>query len=164
MKPRSSMGLALALATLAIPACDTTPVPAACTDIPDGGCPEDNGATVCEDQTCGSVYSCEDGKWVLVQQCPSRPHNAGPVDAGSADAPASVFDVHIDYDLPPGANAYGDTPACTDLELPDCSLATAAACGATPDCCGCEDVWICESSGWAIWGSCGDAGPTPNMK
>ncbi len=146
-------------------ACDTTPVPAACTDIPAGGCPEDNGATVCVDPTCDSVYSCNDGKWVFVQKCPSRPVDASTPDgAGPADAPSSIIDAHLDYSLPPGANPYGDTPACADLELPDCSLATAAACGATADCCGCEDVWICESAGWVSWGSCGAAGLTPNMK
>lgn len=164
MKPRALLAL-FTVAVLATGACDTTPVPAACTDIPDGGCPEDNGATVCTDQSCDSVYACSNGAWVFVQECPPRTHEGGISDeAGAADAPSSIIDVHIDYDLPPGANPYGDTPACEDLELPDCSLATAAACASTPDCCGCGDIWICESSGWVSWGSCGDAGLTPNMK
>ena len=35
----------LAIATLlVVVACDSTPTPVACTDVPDGGCPQDNGA------------------------------------------------------------------------------------------------------------------------
>jgi hypothetical protein len=159
-----SLLVVIVVSAVVFGACNITPVPATCSDIPDGGCPTDNGATVCADLTCDSVYQCNNGSWVFVQQCPPHPHDdaGAPLEAGSMEA--SIPDVHIDYDLPPGANPYGDTPACTDLEMPDCSLSAAAACAATPDCCGCQDVWICESSGWTIWGSCGDAGLMPNMK
>jgi hypothetical protein len=164
MKNRVGLIVTLALCGLAVEACDSTPFPAACNDIPAGGCPEDNGAEVCSDCTCESVYACDNGKWVFAQTCPQRACEAGTtVDASvEADAaPSDVTVVDVGFVVPPGA--YGG-PGCTDLETPDCSLGTALACANTPDCCGCSDLWVCQDQGWVIWGSCGDAGITPNKK
>jgi hypothetical protein len=71
------------------------------------------------------------------------------VDAG---APVSI-DASID--APPGA--FGG-PGCPSLQTPDCALGLALACDI--HCCGCEDLFVCEEGGWALWGYCGDAGPT----
>lgn len=154
----------LALPALAIAACNGTPLPAACTDIPTGGCPEDNGAEVCSDCTCDSVYACNNGTWVFAQKCPSRPacdagtsaDAASSSDAGITDAPAPQ---DVPFDVPPGA--YGG-PGCTDLETPDCSVGAAIACAATPDCCGCIDLWVCQGGGWVSWGTCADGGLVAN--
>jgi hypothetical protein len=153
-----SLLVLMTLAVLVAGACDTTPVPAACTDIPDGGCPEDNGATVCVDPTCDAVYACSNGKWVFVQKCPPHPDDAGaPVEASPTDA--TVPDVA--FDAPPGS--FGG-PGCTDLETPDCSVGTALACVSTADCCGCQDLWVCQNAGWVLWGTCADGGLAVNMK
>jgi len=150
-----SLLVMLALSGLAFAACNDTPFPAACSDIPAGGCPEDNGAEVCTDCTCRSVYACDDGKWDFVKDCPANPcpEAGSPFDSGSSDATADVA-----LDAPPGA--YGGD--CVDLELPDCQWGTAAACASTPDCCGCTDVWLCQNGGWVSWGTCGSGGLVPN--
>ncbi len=129
----------------------------ACTDIPDGGCPQDNGATVCDDPTCQRVYACVSGAWVLSQSCPARPQEAAaPEDAGAEASPGldASFDAPLDA-LPPGANGG---PGCVDLQLPDCSLGSALACASSPDCCGCEALFVCQGGGWTVWGTCGDGG------
>jgi hypothetical protein len=135
-------------------ACDDSAVPEACTNIPAGGCPRSHGVA-CEDPACEAIYLCRPNNvWEVDQRCP--PHDAGPPDAGDieSDAGAPAHDASID--APPGA--YGG-PGCEDLEVPDCSLGAALACGA--DCCGCEDLFVCQNGGWTLWGSCGDAGPHP---
>jgi hypothetical protein len=153
---RRSMALAphalvVLVGLLVASACNDPPTPAVCTDVPDGGCPQDNGPTVCQDPTCDAVYDCVDGKWVFDKACPAHPHDASaPTDAADEAVPP---DVHID--APPGA--YGG-PGCTDLETPDCSLGTALACVGATDCCGCQDVWICQNMGWTPWGQCADGG------
>jgi hypothetical protein len=143
------------LCGLAFAACNDTPFPATCSDIPAGGCPEDNGAEVCSDCTCRSVYACDNGKWVFAMDCPANPCP----EAGSGDAsPMDATVVDVSYDAPPGA--YGGD--CVDLELPDCQWGTAEACAAMPGCCGCIDVWVCQNGGWMSWGTCGNGGLVPN--
>ncbi|HEX8790020.1 MAG TPA: hypothetical protein VF765_03655 [Polyangiaceae bacterium] len=133
-------------------ACDSTLEATPCHDVPDGGCPLDNGANVCQDPSCNAAYACVDGGWVRTQVCPPHPHDAAtpPADAGEG---GSTFDVSID--VPPGGNGG---PGCTDLELPDCPAAVGIACVQSPGCCGCTDLWVCDDGGWDLWGECADGG------
>jgi hypothetical protein len=142
---------------LALLACGDTPPPRACADLPPPACPSDSDADVCADLTCASVYECEDGTWVFARSCPDYSPEAGarPADASSEDARA-IPDAPVD--APPGA--YGG-PGCTALELPDCSLGTALGCASTPDCCGCQDLYVCVNGGWNLWGACTGGKPVP---
>ena len=136
-------------------ACSDPATPAVCHDLAAPGCPADQDADVCGDPQCGSVYTCDNGTWNLVATCPNYSPDAAahPVEAGEA---ASAFDAP--FDAPPGA--FGG-PGCVDLQEPDCSLGTALACGSAPDCCGCVDLYVCDSGGWVPWGSCADGGISP---
>lgn len=135
-------------------ACSDDPVPESCTDIPAGGCPRARGLA-CEDPTCQAVYLCRPNNvWELEETCPPR------------DASVPVGDP-IDASLPPVVDASIDAPAgafggpgCEELQAPDCSLGYALACGTS--CCGCEDLYVCESGGWTLWGSCREGGITQN--
>ncbi|MGH7294381.1 MAG: hypothetical protein ACRELB_05600 [Polyangiaceae bacterium] len=151
MTPRSLIALALVLA-----ACKDTPPPAACGDLPRPACPEDNGADVCSDVICASVYACNDGHWTFVASCPGYDPDAAANQGVKTPEGGAGADVSID--APPGA--FGG-PGCIDLESPDCALGTALACSGTPGCCDCEDLYVCEDGGWALWGQCGDAGIEP---
>jgi hypothetical protein len=139
-------------------ACDDGAVARPCSNIPAGGCPISRGVA-CEDPACEAVYACRPGDvWELQERCPAR--DAGPSETNDAapvepDAGSPVGDAAID--APPGA--YGG-PGCDSLQAPDCALGVALACGA--DCCGCEDLYICEDNGWTLWGGCGPSGPTPD--
>jgi hypothetical protein len=139
---------------LAAPACRNPPVAAVCKDLAPPACPADDDADVCVDVECASVYACDGGSWTLVATCPGYSAEAGvhPVEAG---ADTSLFDAP--FDAPPGA--FGG-PGCVDLEMPDCSLGTALACAGTADCCGCVDLYVCDSGGWEPWGECVDGGIT----
>jgi len=152
----STLHRALTLAVLSFPvACDSTPTPTPCYDVPDGGCPEDNGANVCMDPTCAAVYACVDGKWSLRQTCPPHPHDGSappPEDAGGGEASAP-FDASID--VPPGGNGG---PGCPDLQVPDCTASEGLACVQSPGCCGCMDLWVCDNGGWTLWGECVNGG------
>jgi hypothetical protein len=158
MKNKASLFVTLALCGLGFGACDNTAFPATCSDIPAGGCPEDNGAEVCTDCTCQSVYACDNGKWVFDKDCPPNPCPEAGVTSDAAveeAAPGDVTTTDVGFVIPPGA--YGG-PGCTDLETPDCSLGTALACANTPDCCDCGDLWVCQDGGWVSWGSCTASG------
>jgi hypothetical protein len=145
-------------AALSSGACTDDTVAHPCTNIPPGGCPLSHGVA-CEDPACLAVYLCRpDNVWELGQLCPV--HDAGIADAsgdapdsrdGEASAPPASFDASID--APPGANGG---PGCEELQLPDCSLGLALACGA--GCCGCGDLFVCNQGGWDVWGACTDAG------
>jgi hypothetical protein len=132
---------------------DTVPVP--CSNVPAGGCPLSHGVA-CGDPSCLAVYACRaNNVWELVERCPERA-DAGrsPVEAGAAaDAapPPPSFDASID--APPGA--FGG-PGCSSLQAPDCAAGLALSCGS--GCCGCEDLFVCESGAWELWGTCGDGG------
>jgi len=139
------------LAVAATPSCAEEATAQACTNVPAGGCPLSRGVS-CEDPTCAAVYACRDGNvWELDRTCPPREAGA-PVDAGEASdaadaAPNPPRDASTD--APPGA--YGG-PGCDVLQLPDCSLGLALACPS--GCCGCEDLFVCESGGWSYWSTC----------
>jgi hypothetical protein len=152
-----STALSVLCVAVAAAACDNPPVPVACTDIPAGGCPEDNGADVCGDPTCAVVYACSQGQWVRSQTCPARPQDASASEASTLDAapPEAGPPADAPFDAPPGA--YGG-PGCTDLQMPDCDVGTALACLGEADCCGCEDLWVCQNGGWVPWGQCADGG------
>ena len=147
----SVLGAAVAL----VAACDDGEVPQPCSDIPAGGCPLSRGLA-CEDPACEAVYLCRPGNvWELHEQCPPRDAGSPPdvvIDAGDG---GPSFDASID--APPGA--FGG-PGCASLQVPDCALGIALACGA--GCCGCEDLYVCEDHGWTLWGSCGVNGPIPD--
>lgn len=135
--------------------CDNPPEQTTCVNVPDGGCPLDNGANVCQDPTCNAVYACgADGGWILQQVCPPHPHDASTADVADASEGGAEFDVKID--VPPGGYGTG----CPSLELPDCTAAEGLACVNTVDCCGCLDLWVCDNGGWDIWGECADGGIT----
>jgi hypothetical protein len=140
-------------ALLAAPACSNPPVQAVCQDLAAPACPTEFDADVCMDPECASVYACDNGAWSLVTTCPNYSAEAGvhPVEAGPEAA--SMFDAP--FDAPPGA--FGG-PGCVDLEEPDCSLGTALACSGASDCCGCMDLYVCNSGGWQLWGQCVDGG------
>jgi hypothetical protein len=148
-------GLVAALTALAA-ACNESSPPAVCRDIPANGCPVDNGADACQDPTCAAVYWCQGGSWVLDHACPGFSPDAAPHPV-EASADAGAPDVTIDAP----AGAYGG-PGCGDLQAPDCSLGTALACGAASDCCGCQDLFVCDNGGWSLWGECVDGGVTPH--
>ncbi len=121
-----------------------------CTGIPAGGCPLSHGVA-CDDPACDAVYACRSGNvWELDHKCPPRA-DAGPKDGAVPPEAAPPFDASID--APPGA--YGG-PGCGLLQAPDCALGTALSCPS--GCCGCEDLFVCQGGGWALWGSCSDAG------
>ena len=131
-----------------------------CGVIPEGGCPS-TGVDACLDRECAATWRCVEtnsealtGTWQQVAVCPAR--DAGPdaasdaADASSADA-SSADASRFDGALPDGA---GGGATCPVLETPDCPLALAAACPS--GCCGCEDLFVCTSSGWDAWGYCAD--------
>jgi len=132
--------------------CSEALVQERCSNIPPGGCPRARGLA-CEDPACEAVYLCRPNNvWVLEQRCPPRP----PRDAAAPMLPEEDAGLLVDasIDAPPGA--FGG-PGCPSLQAPDCALGLALACG--PGCCGCEDLFVCASGAWSLWGACGDAGP-----
>jgi hypothetical protein len=134
-------------------ACQEALVAERCTGIPPGGCPR-TSANVCSDPSCEAVYVCSvERTWALEYRCP--PHDGGVREASVVfDAPAPRRDAAID--APPGA--YGG-PGCTSLQQPDCALGVVLEC--TPgNCCGCEDLFVCEQGGWRWWGVCENGVPT----
>jgi hypothetical protein len=142
----------VALAGAAV-ACNSTPPPELCSDVPDGGCPLSDGVA-CEDPTCVAVYACNAGVWSFDHACPTI--DAATVDASDDADTTPSFDA-ASIDAPPGA--FGG-PGCPDLEEPDCPLGEALACGAT--CCDCEELYVCVDMGWTDWGSCSpDSGIVP---
>jgi hypothetical protein len=150
-KKTASFGCVLFAATLLAlsAACQGNDAPQQpCRDIPAGGCPAYDNA--CEDPTCFTLYDCDpDGTWSVDLVCPVKaPVDAGdiPIDSGENDANASVDGAA--YLSVPGALGG---PGCEDLQAPDCSLGSAAVCA---DCCGCEDLYVCASGGWNLWGEC----------
>ena len=138
----------------ALPSCEDAETPQACTSIPTGGCPLSRGVA-CADPACEAVYACRPGNvWELDRMCP--PRDAGPLRDGSAEASDASTDGQVDaarsfdasYD---GAGANGG-PGCAGLQGPDCSLGFALACPA--GCCGCEDLFTCESGTWTFYAAC----------
>ncbi len=146
----------LVLGTTALSAaCDDAEVPQPCSDIPPGGCPLSHGVA-CEDASCAAIYACRAGNvWELQQMCPG--HDASASEPAEASAPDVGSDVSLAYDAaidaPPGA--FGG-PGCGTMQDPDCALGLALACPS--DCCGCEDLFVCNAGAWDLWGSCGDGG------
>ena len=154
------VGVVAALVVVALAAaqaCDQSLPPApVCHDIPSGGCPIGLGDP-CTDPTCSAAYECMDNAtWRLDHACPASTDAGSSVDAGDAASDArdaaAARDVAIDV---PGA--YGG-PGCVDLEMPDCPVGVAAACA---NCCGCEDLFVCQDGGWNAWGVCADGGISP---
>ena len=150
--PAAALGVALALGL----ACSDGATAVPCSNIPPGGCPIARGVS-CEDPACEAVYACRPNNvWQLDHPCPARdasaPRPEPEVDAGE-DAPAIP---DASFDAPPGA--FGG-PGCPSLQAPECALGVALSCGA--GCCGCEDVFVCASGGWELWGTCADGGLSP---
>jgi hypothetical protein len=145
---------ALAAALAVAVACQDGIDDHACSNVPPGGCPLSHGVA-CDDPACQVVYACEPGGvWRFDHACPDRDAAAdappdAPPDTGRPPRDAAAFDV------PPGANGG---PGCMDLEPPDCPLGVAISCN---DCCGCEDLFVCQNGGWNAWGACVDGVPTP---
>jgi hypothetical protein len=130
-------GLAVALAACAD---DGPALPEGCGAIAAGGCPG-NSLAACADEACDFVASCSavTGRWMPVATCPARVRDAGVDASSSIDGAASPGDA-------------GAAVGCPPLQVPDCSEAMRAACGA--GCCGCEDVFRCEGGGWVYLGIC----------
>lgn len=137
---------ALVAVLLAVVACRDDLTQASCGRIPDNGCPTPVVAA-CKDPTCAAVYACTSGQWDKIATCAPLP-DAGTPDAATPSPRDASFDAPVDK---------GNCP--TALVLPDCSLTTAQACGA--NCCGCEDIFVCDNGGWEAWGICGPSGPEP---
>lgn len=149
------LGLTGVLALGLAASCSDEPTPEPCTNIPPGGCPLSRGVA-CEDPACEAVYQCRPGNvWEIDRPCPAR--EAASVDAYAPDASEAAPSRDANVDAPPGA--FGG-PGCAALQLPDCSLGLALACP-NVDCCGCEELFVCEGGGWISWGTCGDSGPVP---
>jgi hypothetical protein len=148
--------LALAPSPL-VAACNGAPPPLQCPEIPKGGCPPDNGATVCSDPTCAAIYDCVNGAWSLQMTCPQPPHDAAAADAHEAAPDGGLPLDATTIDAPPGA--FGG-PGCISLEMPDCPAGTGLECASQLGCCGCQDLFVCDDGGWNLWGECGDAGVT----
>jgi hypothetical protein len=149
----TALALATAVAGLAA-ACDDPPAQNPCLDIPDGGCPGID-TTNCEDITCTAIYSCQpDGTWVLATACPARDAGVDSSPPPPKEAGPETGTIRKDA----GINVPGENggPNCIDLEMPDCSLGEALAC--EQDCCGCQDLYVCQDIGWVLWGECGPDG------
>ena len=144
----------LALVSLAIAmGCGSDVEAQACHDLPANGCPEDDGLA-CQDPSCAAAYVCNPGGvWSLAQKCPNyKPPPDASAGAVQKDAGGSVRDGGFPYPVPPGA--YGGQ-GCVDLEPPDCPLGTVVSCSDPVDpCCGCDTLFVCQSSGWVTWGEC----------
>lgn len=120
------------------------PPPVPCVDIPAGGCPRRDNA--CVDPACAAVYVCQaSGSWRLDRTCAARDASVA-AEASVSDANVSPRDVSVDV-----VGAFGG-PGCLDLAFPDCSLGFASGCPGS--CCACEDVFVCESGAWTLWGRC----------
>ncbi len=147
---------ALAGVLVLVSACEGSDAPQQpCRDIPDGGCPAFDNA--CEDPTCFTLYNCaSDNTWQVDMVCPAKtPFDAGDIFLdGGPDANGTVDGAA--YLNVPGALGG---PGCEDLQSPDCSLGSAAVCS---DCCGCEDLYVCVSGGWNLWGECDNGQITEN--
>lgn len=143
--------IALFSAALALLGCSTQDEAHTCTNVPSGGCPLLNG-TACDDPSCVAAYACTPNGWVFDHACPA--HDGGTMDGATMPTDAGARDVDVDV---PGASGG---PGCDPLQPPDCTLAFAASCP-TSDCCGCEDVFVCQDGGWNTWGVCADGGLSP---
>jgi hypothetical protein len=154
MKRASLICIALVAFAVALAVACSDQVIATCFDIPEGGCPSQEGVA-CQDPTCAAAYNCEpDGGWSLAYACPAFDGSAQDAQTDSGANDAETFDVNID--APPGA--FGG-PGCEDLEQPDCPLGEAIVCEQqSGNCCDCEDLWICDDGGWDPWGECTDDG------
>ena len=149
--------VAAALAAIelaALPSCEDPSTPRACSSIPAGGCPLSRGVA-CEDPACEAVYACRpDNVWELERTCP--PRDGGPPPEAAADATEAASDAARDgarsFDASYDGPGAGGGPGCGALQAPDCSLAAALACGA--GCCGCEDLFVCESGAWVFYAAC----------
>jgi hypothetical protein len=159
-RERLVLAWTLAAATAACSAFEDLPEQQPCMDIPrKDGCiaPEDEDASpmdICaEDETCSAVYACENESWVLLATCPMRDRDGG-ADARDEDVHAGGKPRDVDFEVPPGASGG---PGCIGLQCGDCPLSLGLAC--PPDqCCGCQDLYVCEDGGWNIWGYCDDGG------
>lgn len=147
--------LLASVALAALPSCGDGETVQPCTDIPAGGCPLSRGLA-CSDPACEAVYLCRSGNvWELDRRCPARDASVRDAqEAPDAAAPIDAAPIDAAIDAPPGANGG---PGCGPLQQPDCALGLALVCPS--GCCGCEDLYVCESGGWALWGTCSpDAG------
>jgi hypothetical protein len=156
--------LSLAFASAVLVACTTTDHDAVrCGNIPANGCPLDGPNEVCTDPSCAAAYACNpDGSWTVDHTCPNFQPDAGSEagqEAGQDSGPEPT--VCIDAGLPPGASPIGGND-CVDLQAPDCPLSEVLVCGSSgADLCaatGCQQLFVCEASGWHIWGNCEDGG------
>jgi hypothetical protein len=143
-----AVALAGSVALGATPSCSEDATAQPCTDIPRGGCPLSRGIA-CDDPACEAAYACRPGNvWELDHSCAGRDGGAPP-DAAADSAPEASPPRDASADAPPGANGG---PGCAPLQLPDFALGLALACPS--GCCGCEDLFVCESGGWTYWSTC----------
>ena len=137
---------ASAIVTTLLVACREDLAPAKCGEIPSGGCPRRGDG--CRDPSCTALYVCSiESTWKLDRTCDPRDASAPLV-----DAVAPGIDAGARRDATTSVPGASGGPGCEDLAAPDCSLSAGLACG--QGCCGCEDLFVCESGGWSLWGSC----------
>lgn len=142
------------LGTVALTACQDE-FTESCPEIPAGGCR--SSSVACGDTSCAALYLCEIGVWQLAKVCAndgSVPMRDG---GGPRDTGTNQFSFDASIDAPPGANGG---LGCGPLQTPDCSLGFALACAST-ECCGCDDLFVCNNGGWDAWGSCQNGQPVP---
>ncbi len=131
-------------------ACGDDPTFVPCRDIPAGGCPHTRGASCESDPTCRAIYTCEDQKWIVETVCPEITDSGAVTPDAAADSGVTFLERDASFVAPPGASGG---PGCADLEPPDCTLSLALACSAD-QCCGCEELYVCDNGGWIVWGTC----------
>jgi hypothetical protein len=153
-------------------ACDGEAFPSAypCGAIPAGGCPAtraESANAVCKDAVCRSVYVCSNRQWSLAVTCPQVDASKSP-DAMSPDAMSPDMSPDGATDSGVGlrdATVFDAGPPesgnCVDLQSPDCSLSLALSCMGSNSCCGCEDIFRCETGNWKPWGLCENGMLTP---
>jgi hypothetical protein len=154
------------VAMLVAAACaDRLPGAFACKEIPEGGCPQ-RSIDVCVDDACEAVYSCNaNAEWTQVREC-TRDVSADAADAGYGANDMTGDSAIVSYrdaasGTPDGEGAFGG-PGCIALEAPECSLGFALGCHGS-DCCGCEDIFVCDQGGWSAWGTCNRGALAPSF-
>ena len=148
-------------ATLVVGACTTSAAPA-CHDIPPGGCPADRGGT-CDDPVCSAIYTCGDGEWQWVNNCPGGGVGGANAGGGGLGGAANVGGGGVGGEGGEGGchgvviDKRGQTSGCSPgLMPPDCGVAVAEGCA---PCLGdCSDFFLCTADGWVTVAFCDQDG------
>jgi hypothetical protein len=132
--------------------CGSFPPVELCGRIPDGGCPIGRGGT-CDDRSCAALYDCDEGSWTEVERCSGgdAAQGGGGAATTSGDGGAGGACEVAQFDR--SSEADGCEPT---LLLPDCEVEAAETCA--PCLTGCEDFFLCTSTGWEAIAYCSSEG------